>query len=207
MFFFQSAPCHINLERTPLWSQTGFQNKQNRQPQVKSRILMSKIRFESLWLQNYKRARISFTFNFFTLSCENNWKRGRNPKSSTFQETGLCFYSTPRHRSPHRHPRRLQTGFHNNQCGKRWMRNYKRARISDTVPFGTLFSWKYFKERTQFKKPYLSRSWVIFSVNSMPQKPTKTSEITNGLQNDHCEKVPMNNNKLARTSDFLWFFN
>ena len=28
---------------------------------------MSKIGFESLWLQNYKRERISFTFNFFFL--------------------------------------------------------------------------------------------------------------------------------------------
>ena len=61
-FLFQSAPCHINLQRPPLWSQTGFQNKQNRGPQVKSRKLMSKIHFKTLWLRNYKRARLSFTF-------------------------------------------------------------------------------------------------------------------------------------------------
>ena len=63
-FLFQSAQCHRNAQRPPLWSQTVFQNKQNRGLQVKSRILMSKINFKTLWMRNYKRARISFTFQF-----------------------------------------------------------------------------------------------------------------------------------------------
>ena len=88
-FLFESAPCHIKLQRPPLWSQTGFQKKQNRRPQIKARILMSKINFKTLWMRNYKRARFSFTFLFLHFFWENNSKGGRNPKSSTFQEPGL----------------------------------------------------------------------------------------------------------------------
>ena len=96
-FLFQSAPSHRNLQPNPLWSQTAFQNKHNRGLQVKSRILMSKTNFKTLWKRNYKRTRVSSTFHFFTLFYKIYSKRGRILKCSTFQETGLFFLvsSTP----------------------------------------------------------------------------------------------------------------
>ena len=146
MLIFRSAPCHHSPQSPPLWLQTGFHNNH----------------YEKVRMRNYKPERTSDFLHCLIFPSIVQWKKlvERSQFKRQFFPKDCVIFFFSQHNATEIHKDLLcdyRRGFRTSRVAVRrynqnlylkyyfeklWMRNYKRARISDTFPFWTFFSWK-----------------------------------------------------------------
>ena len=100
-FLFQSAQCHRNPQKPPLYLQMGFQNKQGRCPHVKPRILISKYNLKNSECETTSDRDFLLHFNCYTFAWEQFKERTQFKKAVRSKKLGCFFnqlYATEAHK-------------------------------------------------------------------------------------------------------------